>query len=199
MKKIKKYLSTEIAQIINLLKLLENKKIDKGFDRLCSQGVKTIKKKGKIIFFGNGGSAADAQHLATELSCRFRLNRKALPGLSLVTDTSAITAIGNDFNFKFIFSRQLEALANKNDLAIAITTSGNSKNLIEAAKFAKKKGIKFFCLSGNNGGKLKRYVSDSIIIPSKVTSQIQVIEILIGQMFCSYLEDFFLRKNLKDR
>ena len=95
---------------------------------------------------------------------------------------------------EFIFSRQLEALANKNDLAIAITTSGNSKNLIEAAKFAKKKGIKFFCLSGNNGGKLKRYVSDSIIIPSKVTSQIQVIEILIGQMFCSYLEDFFFKK-----
>ena len=161
------------------------------------QGIKTIKKKGKIIFFGNGGSAADAQHLATELSCRFRLNRKALPGLSLVTDTSAITAIGNDFNFKFIFSRQLEALANKNDLAIAITTSGNSKNLIEAAKFAKKKGIKFFCLSGNNGGKLKRYVSGSIIIPSKVTSQIQVIEILIGQMFCSYLEDFFFKKKFK--
>jgi D-sedoheptulose 7-phosphate isomerase len=197
MKKINKYLSTEITQTINLLKLLENKKINKEFERLCLHGIKTIKKKGKIIFFGNGGSAADAQHLATELSCRFRLNRKALPGLSLVTDTSAITAIGNDFDFKFIFSRQLEALAAKNDLAIAITTSGNSENLIEAAKLAKRKGIKLFSLSGNNGGKLKKYVSGSIIIPSKVTSQIQVIEILIGQMFCSYLEDFFFKKKIK--
>ena len=119
-----------------------------------------------------------------------------MPGLSLVTDTSAITAIGNDFKFNYIFSRQLEAIANKNDLAIAITTSGNSKNLIEAAKFAKKR-IKIFCLSGNKGGKLKKYVDGSLIIPSKVTSQIQVVEILIGQMFCSYLEDFFIKKNLK--
>ena len=196
MKNKNKYLSSEIIQTINLLKLVNNKNINKDFERLCSAGVNTIKKKGKIIFFGNGGSAADAQHLATELSCRFRLNRKALPGLSLATDTSAITAIGNDFKFSYIFSRQLEAIANKNDLAIAITTSGNSKNLIEAAKLAKKKRIKIFCLAGNKGGKLKKYVDGSLIIPSKVTSQIQVVEILIGQMFCSYLEDFFYKKKI---
>ena len=193
MKSSLKFLNKEIDEVINLLIQIKNSK-NKAFENHCSEGTKTIKKKGKIIFFGNGGSASDAQHLATELSCRFKLNRKALPGLSLATDTSAITAIGNDFNFKFIFSRQLEAISNKNDLVIAITTSGNSKNLIEAAKYAKKNRINFFCLSGNNGGKLKKYVQNSIIIPSKVTSQIQVAEILIGQMFCSYLEEFFFKK-----
>lgn len=193
MKKSLRFLNKEIKEVVDLLLKIKNSK-NKTFEKLCSEGVKTIKKKGKIIFFGNGGSAADAQHLATELTCRFKINRKALPGLSLTTDTSAITAIGNDFKFDNIFSRQLEAIANKNDLALAITTSGNSKNLIEAAKFAKKNNIKFFCLSGNNGGKLKKYSHNCIIIPSKITSQIQVAEILIGQMFCSYLEEFFFKK-----
>ena len=155
MKKSLRFLNKEIKEVVDLLLKIKNSK-NKTFEKLCSEGVKTIKKKGKIIFFGNGGSAADAQHLATELTCRFKINRKALPGLSLTTDTSAITAIGNDFKFDNIFSRQLEAIANKNDLALAITTSGNSKNLIEAAKFAKKNNIKFFCLSGNSGGKLKK-------------------------------------------
>ena len=195
MKKSLRFLNKEIKEVVDLLLKIKNSK-NKTFEKLCSEGVKTIKKKGKIIFFGNGGSAADAQHLATELTCRFKINRKALPGLSLTTDTSAITAIGNDFKFDNIFSRQLEAIANKNDLALAITTSGNSKNLIEAAKYAKKNNIKFFCLSGNSGGKLKKYSHNCIIIPSKITSQIQVAEILIGQMFCSYLEEFFFKKKI---
>tara|TARA_B100000963_G_scaffold88443_1_gene75968 strand:- start:962 stop:1552 length:591 start_codon:yes stop_codon:yes gene_type:complete len=192
-KNIKKYLIDEIESTISLLNLIKSKK-NESFIRFCNEGVKTIKKKGKIIFFGNGGSAADAQHLATELTCRFKKNRKPLPGISLVTDSSALTAIGNDFDFKYVFSRQLEALGRKGDLALAITTSGNSQNLIEAAKIAKKKKIKIFCLSGNNGGKLRRYVNDVIHVPSKETSQIQVAEILIGQMFCSYLENFFYNK-----
>ncbi|MEC7150383.1 MAG: SIS domain-containing protein, partial [Pseudomonadota bacterium] len=192
-KKIDNYLNDEINGVIDLLQLIKKNKYQ-AFKKLCNEGVKTIKNKKKIFFFGNGGSAADAQHLATELSTRFKKNRKPLPGISLATDTSAITAISNDFNFNQIFSRQLDALGDRGDLAIAITTSGNSKNLIEAAKVAKRKKIKIFSFSGNRGGKLKKFVDDTILVPSKNTSQIQVAEILIGQMFCSYLEDFFIKK-----
>lgn len=192
MNKPNSYIKKEILEIVQLLNFFKNN-FNSSFEKLCNDGVKTIKKNKKIIFFGNGGSAADAQHLATELTCRFRLNRKSLPGLALTTDTSAITAIGNDFDFKYIFSRQLEGIGSKGDLAVAITTSGNSQNLIEAAKTAKKKKIKIYGLSGNNGGKLKKFVDELISIPSKKTSQIQVAEILIGQMFCSYLEDYFFK------
>lgn len=186
------YLEKEIVDTIKLLNLFKNN-LDSSFNNLCNDGVKTIKKNKKIIFFGNGGSAADAQHLATELTCRFRINRKSLPGLALTTDTSAITAIGNDFDFKYIFSRQLEGIGSRGDLAIAITTSGNSQNLIEAAKTAKRKKIRVYAFSGNNGGKLKRFVDGIVNIPSTRTSHIQVVEILIGQMFCSYLEDYFFK------
>ena len=164
--------------------------LEKDFIKLVNICVESIKKKKKIIFFGNGGSASDAQHLATELTVRYKINRKAISAISLATDTSALTAIGNDFGFKYIFSRQLEALGNKGDLCLAITTSGNSQNLIEAAKLAKKKGINFYAFSGNKGGKLKRYTKNLILIPSKTTSQIQVIEIFLGQILCDYLETF---------
>ena len=111
----------------------------KNFDKLIKLSVKAVKNKNKILFYGNGGSAADAQHLATELTVRFKKKRKAIAALSLSTDTSALTAIGNDLGFKYIFSRQIEAIGNSGDIAIAITTSGNSVNLIEASKTAKKK------------------------------------------------------------
>jgi D-sedoheptulose 7-phosphate isomerase len=187
--KISKKFIKERASIINLFQKL---KFDKNFFKLCEQSIKAIKKKKKIIFFGNGGSAADAQHLATELTVRFKKNRKALPSIALTTDTSALTAIGNDFGFKYIFSRQVEAIGNQGDICVAITTSGNSENLIEAVKVANKKKLKTFCFSGNKGGKLKKYVTNSIIIPSSVTADIQVVEIFIGQIFCDILEDKFL-------
>ena len=108
--------------------------------------------------------------------------------MALTTDTSVLTAIGNDYDFKKIFSRQIEALGRKGDLLILITTSGNSQNLIEAAKVAKKKKIKIFCFSGNNGGKIKNYCKNTIIIKSNNTSLIQVVEIFLGQIFCGQLE-----------
>ena len=181
-----------IKEKINIINLFQKLKVDKNFFKLCEQSIKAIKKKKKIIFFGNGGSAADAQHLATELTVRFKKNRKALPSIALTTDTSALTAIGNDFGFKYIFSRQVEAIGNQGDICVAITTSGNSENLIEAVKVANKKKLKTFCFSGNKGGKLKKYVKNSIIIPSSVTADIQVVEIFIGQIFCDILEDKFL-------
>ena len=154
---------------------------------MCRTSLKAIKNKKKIIFFGNGGSAADSQHLATELSVRYKKNRKAIAGMALSADSSAITAAGNDFGFKYIFSRQIEALGNSGDVIIALTTSGNSQNLIEACKIAKKKKIFTACFSGNNGGKLKKYVKCAVIIPSNITSIIQVIELLMGQVLCEFI------------
>lgn len=184
---IKKELINDIDLTVKVLKKLRLKSND-IFIKLCNESIEAIENNKKILFFGNGGSAADSQHLATEITVRFKKNRKALPAISLVTDTSALTAIGNDYNFNKIFSRQIEAIGNKGDIAIGITTSGNSKNIIEAAKICKKKKIKFFSFSGNSGGILKKYCRNMIIIPSKETSIIQTIEILIGQTLCKVIE-----------
>jgi D-sedoheptulose 7-phosphate isomerase len=193
MNKIKNILRKEISEIIDIFQTIKNREIDKNFIKLCTVSITAIKKKNKIIFFGNGGSAADAQHLATELTSKYKKIRKALPALALTTDTSALTSIGNDFGFKYIFSRQLEAIGNAGDIAIAITTSGNSENLIEAMKIAKKKKIKTFCFSGNKGGKIKKFVQYPIILDSKNTSVLQVIEITLGQVYCNIIENFFLK------
>jgi D-sedoheptulose 7-phosphate isomerase len=190
---IKNILKEEVKQIINIFKRIQNQEIDKNFVKLCEVSITAIKKRKKIIFFGNGGSAADAQHLATELTSKYKKIRKALPALALTTDTSALTSIGNDFGFKYIFSRQLEAIGNAGDVAIAITTSGNSENLIEAMKIAKKRGIKTFCFSGNKGGKIKKFVKYPIILDSNNTSVLQVIEIALGQVYCNIIENFFLK------
>ncbi len=181
-------LMNEMEGVIHLISKIKKSNM-KAFNKLCERSLRSIKNGNKIIFFGNGGSASDSQHLAAELVCKYKKIRKAIPAISLSTDTSILTSIGNDIDFKFIFSRQIEAVGKPGDIAIAITTSGNSLNLIEGVKAAKKKKILTFCFSGNNGGKLKKYVDQSIIIPSKTTSQIQVAEILIGQTFCEFLED----------
>jgi len=181
-------LGREISDTLSLLNNIRNTNL-KNFDILCLHALRAIKNGNKIIFFGNGGSASDAQHLAAELVCKYKKKRKAIAGISLSTDTSIITSVGNDLDFKYIFSRQIEAIGNHGDIAIAITTSGNSQNLIEAAKSAHKKKINTFCFSGNKGGKIKKYVKFPILIPSKITSQIQVAEILIGQIFCEFLEE----------
>ena len=180
----------ELTNILNTFLLQKNK----NFNKLCFKSIIAIKNKKKIIFFGNGGSASDAQHLATELTVRFNKNRKALPGLALTTDTSALTAIGNDFSFKYIFSRQIEALGQSGDICVGITTSGNSQNLIEAMKIANKKKLITFCFSGNNGGKIKKFVKFPIIIPSKNTALLQVAEIFLGQIYCNIIEDYFYEK-----
>jgi D-sedoheptulose 7-phosphate isomerase len=185
----KNLLFSEIERIENTLKNIKKNYI-KNFDKLCFESLKTVKTKNKIIFYGNGGSASDAQHLAAELVVRYKKKkRNTISAISIATDTSIITATGNDFDFKYIFSRQIEAIAKKGDLAIAITTSGNSKNLIEAAKTLNKMKIKSFCFSGNEGGRLKKFIKYPIIIPSTNTSVIQVAEIMIGQVLCEFLEN----------
>jgi D-sedoheptulose 7-phosphate isomerase len=143
---------------------------------------------GKIMFFGNGGSAADAQHLATELTIRFIQNRAPIAAIALTTDSSTLTAAGNDLGFDHIFSRQIEALGQRGDIALAISTSGNSPNITEALAAARKKGLKTIGFSGRDGGKMKDLCDVCIIVPSDVTARIQEMHILLGHMLCGGLE-----------
>ena len=174
-------------------KLISDNTFMSNVEQAVNYCFETIRNGNTIFFCGNGGSASDSQHLATELVVRYKKNRRAIPAIALTADNSAITAISNDFNFKFIFSRQIEALGHRGDIAIALTTSGNSQNLIEAAKLCKKKGIITFCFSGNKGGKLKKFTRYPITLNSKVASTIQVIELHLGQIYCGLLEEYTKR------
>lgn len=167
------------------------KKLQTEFVSLVNMALNSLKKGGKIIFFGNGGSAADAQHLATELTVRYRKNRAALAALALTTDTSALTAIGNDFGFKHLFERQLEALAKPEDLVIGITTSGKSENVVLAFQKAKELGLTTVAFTGGTGGDLPGKVDLMLCVPSFTTSRIQEMHIMLGQMLCGAAEDFF--------
>lgn len=160
----------------------------KDFKRLLDHAVTTIQKGGKILFFGNGGSAGDAQHLATELVVRYRHNRIPIAALALTTDTSALTAIGNDLGFDHLFSRQIEALGKKGDLAIGITTSGVSPNVIKGLEMARAMGITPAALTGRGGGKLHGVADPMLVVPSDTTARIQEMHIFLGQMLCDALE-----------
>jgi len=144
---------------------------------------------GKLMLMGNGGSAGDAQHIAAELVGRFKKERKAMPALALTVDTSSLTALGNDYGFDTIFERQVEALANKNDAVIGISTSGNSENIIRGVNKANSIGAFTIGLLGNDGGKLKDAVNLPIIIPSNDTARIQEVHITIGHIICEIIEE----------
>jgi len=143
---------------------------------------------GKILFCGNGGSAADAQHLATELVVRFKADRAAIAALALTTDTSLLTAAGNDLGFDDIFARQIEALAKPDDVVIGISTSGNSENVVRALKAAAGLGATTVAFTGAGGGKLAAICDVLIAVPSDVTARIQEMHILIGHVLCEGLE-----------
>lgn len=149
---------------------------------------------GKLLCCGNGGSAGDAQHIATELSIRYRAKpeRPSLPAISLAADSSAITACGNDFGFEYIFSRQVEGLGQKGDILLGITTSGNSRNVLEALAVARSKGMLNIVFTGGDGGRLvkeKRALADHVIIaPTDETARIQECHIMIGQILCAIVE-----------
>ncbi len=143
---------------------------------------------GKVLIFGNGGSAADAQHIAAEMTCRFQMDRPPLAVIALTTDSSALTAIGNDYGGKYIFSRQVEALARKGDVALAISTSGESENIIEALRSARKRGIETAALLGREGGAAREYVDYPLVVGAQKTARIQEIHIMIGHILCETIE-----------
>ena len=148
----------------------------------------TLINNGKLIFCGNGGSASDSLHLSSEFVGKFQNKRKPLSSISLSSDISNITCIANDFGYKKIFSRQLEAIGKKNDLLICLTTSGNSENIIECLKYAKNNLIKSILLSGISGGEAKKYSNINLLVPSKNTARIQEMHLLIGQTLCELVE-----------
>jgi len=150
--------------------------------------ITAYKAGGKVVLFGNGGSAADAQHIASELVGRFMINRRAFPAIALTTNASTLTAVANDCGYETVFSRQVEALVNEKDVVIGISTSGNSSNMIEAMKMAKMKKAKTIGLTGGNGGKLAEVVDLALIVPSDSTPRIQEAHITIGHIVCELVE-----------
>jgi len=151
-----------------------------------------IKKDGKIILFGNGGSAADAQHIAAEFVGRFKIERISMPAIALTTDSSILTSIGNDYSFELIFSRQCESLVQEGDVVIALSTSGNSINVLNGVKMAKKKKAKIIGLLGNSGGKISELSDVSIIVNSNSTPRIQEGHRLIAHIICEIVEKQFV-------
>ena len=149
----------------------------------------SLRRNGRVFFFGNGGSAADAQHLAAELAGRYLRERPGLPGLALTTNTSCVTAIGNDYGYDLVFARQLQAIGSAGDVALAISTSGNSTNVLRAVETAKEKGMTTVGLTGADGGKLKPLVDYCLCIASDQTARIQEAHILIGHILCEIVEE----------
>jgi len=150
--------------------------------------IEALKSGNKILFFGNGGSAADAQHLAAELIGRYRKDRKSLPAIALSTDTSILTSLSNDYGFETVFSKQIEGLAKSGDIAFGISTSGNSRNVIEGLEKARELGCKTIGLLGGDGGRIAEIADLSITVPGKATPRIQESHITIGHILCSLIE-----------
>jgi D-sedoheptulose 7-phosphate isomerase len=147
-----------------------------------------LKKQGKVIIFGNGGSASDSQHIAAELVGRFKKERPALAAIALTTNTSILTAVANDYTYDIVFARQIEALGQKNDVAIGISTSGKAKNVNCGIKQAKKMGLKTVALTGGDGGELAKIADITLVVPSSVTARIQESHITIGHIVCELVE-----------
>ena len=192
--KLEKIYNQSINDSIALKNKILNKKYIDLLNKISVECINTLKNGGKLVFCGNGGSAADAQHLAAELLVRLKPknNRKPLPAISLNLDTSTMTAIGNDYNYNLIYSRLIEALVDKKDLIFFISTSGNSKNILEGAKYAKKNLLKSVSFTGNKGGFLKNFCNYNLIIPSKDTARIQECHIMLGHILMDIVEREFI-------
>ena len=150
--------------------------------------IEALKKGCKIMFCGNGGSAADSQHLSAELVGRYKMNRPAMNAVALTVDTSILTAVGNDYGYDTIFERQVEGLGKGGDVLVGLSTSGNSKNVILAFELAQKKGIKTIAMTGHSGGKMKEMADCAINVPSDVTNNIQEMHIAVGHLLCGVIE-----------
>ena len=188
-----KIFKDSLKEHLSLFSSIDN--LGKDIDDLFHNVISTLENGKTILVCGNGGSAADSQHFASELTGRFNKERLPLSSISLTTDSSAITCIGNDYSYDHIFSRQVEGVGKEGDLLILITTSGNSKNLLMAAKSAKNKKIKTFGLLGKGGGELVKYVDSSIVVPSNSTARVQETHIFILHLICEMIDEMYAGKN----
>ena len=183
-------MKSEIEQLINNSAEIIKKtsSLSGEIQKVINEIIRCLKNGNKVIIFGNGGSAADAQHIAAEFIGRFELERKSLAAIALTTDTSVITSLSNDYDYDVVFSRQCESLVSKGDVVIGISTSGNSKNVYEGIKTSKNKGASIITLLGNKGGKIKELSDISIIVDSSITSQIQEAHRVIYHIICKIVE-----------
>ena len=184
------YSLNELSNILDLIK--EDKDFLNEICKIVSTIVDSLKRGNKILFMGNGGSAGDSQHMAAEFICRFIKDRESIPGLSLTTDTSVLTAISNDYGFEKIFSRQIEGLGKKFDTVVAFSTSGNSKNIILGLQKARQLGLNTIGLTGKSGGEMSKYCDHILKVPSFETPRIQELHILIGHIICEATEKKFI-------
>lgn len=184
---MRSFYDSEFAEHLSVAQAT-SQQLRQPFEKVVEACVQAIKAGHKIFFFGNGGSAADAQHLATELTIRYRQDREPIAAIALTTDSSAVTAAGNDMGFEHIFSRQLAALGQRGDIAIGITTSGRSPNVIKAFETARKLGIVTVAFTGGSGGNILPHSDHVLLVPSTVTARIQEMHITLGQMLCGALE-----------
>jgi len=168
------------------------KNIGKPIEVAAHLCIDSLKNGKKILIFGNGGSAADAQHIAAEIVGRYKVERKGLPAIALTTDTSVLTSIGNDFGFEHLFDRQVQALANKGDVLIGISTGGTSGNVISALKLGKSNGCKVIGFSGKSGGDFNNICDINLVVASEDTPRIQEIHILIGHIICHLIDQAFI-------
>jgi len=176
-----------ILESIRVKEELLNKSLPQIIE-IVEKIISAIKKGGKLIIFGNGGSASDAQHIAAELVGRFKKERPAYPAIALTVNTSIITALSNDYSYDIIFARQIEALANKSDVVLGISTSGRARNVALGLKQARKMGLSTILLTGCDGGDAVNHADLSLIVPSNVTARIQESHILIGHIICELIE-----------
>ena len=192
---MKERINEVINEQIKNLEDLRNSDYADNLEKITQVIVKSLKKGGKVLIAGNGGSAADSQHISAELIGRFMKERKALPAIALTTDSSILTCMGNDYGYDAIFKRQVEGLGNKGDIFIGISTSGNSKNIVEAAEEANKKGLITIGLLGKDGGKLKEMCDYNITFPYKETARIQEHHIMTYHMMCEFIENEMMDNN----
>ena len=181
------YIDDEISSHEDALNDLRNC-ISQPFITLLRASIKAVENGGKIVFFGNGGSAADAQHLATELTVRYIGDRPPIPAIALSTDTPSLTAVSNDYGFEDVFARQVDALVTEQDVVIGISTSGNSENIVRGLNRAKIKGAVVAGFTGSGGGRMRGLADPLLNVPSEQTARIQEMHILIGHMLCGALE-----------
>jgi D-sedoheptulose 7-phosphate isomerase len=181
------FYSSEFDEHQNVLNNTRQQMSEK-FSQLINISAAAVRKGNKLLFFGNGGSAGDCQHIAAELAVRYISERDPIAAIALTTDTSVITAIANDWSFDDLFSRQVEAIGCPGDVAIAISTSGMSKNILQGLKIAREKGLITIGFSGHSGGKMIELCDLLLLVPSDITARIQEMHILLGHMFCGALE-----------
>lgn len=167
-------------------------------EQIAQLWIEALANRNKVIFCGNGGSAADSQHLAAELMGRYKFDRAPMPAMSLTVDTSALTAIGNDYGYDKVFSRQLKGIGNKGDVLVGISTSGNSKNIMNAFAVAKEKGIKTVAFTGEGGGEMLKVADICLNVPSSITNNIQEMHIACGHLICGIVESHFFANQNKD-